>query len=281
MDEQESTFDWLPLGQQWWADAGATLGATAKQIKFAAAKHRGASNTGAARAADYGDDSDGIRQVAYRVVRSNRVQELLALAQAETRGEVRGPMDNGQMRRELERMAYGADPNTKIRAIEALQRLDARVIELGSAPDLDGFGPWWTLRDILCAPNGAAAVLLLWVGQGSGLDSIPFLHDVAANAQRQEPELWARHIERLSAHSWAELNALLGNPKWQLVERRKLWGEIGVDVELGRAVDTSALRDDEERAAAMPAGAEDKHAAAAGFKPQLINGGTNGAHARK
>jgi hypothetical protein len=268
MSEQESTFDWAPLGMEWWTANGQDIGATPKQIRFACAKHRGGSNSACAREAGYEGNKDATRQAAYHAIRSNKVQGLLALAQAEMKGEVRGPMDGAAMRRELEKMAYGNDPNTKIRAIEALQRMDARVAEVGLVPDTAGLAEWRTIRDIMRLPNGASAALLLWLGQGVGLASLPLLHDVAANAQRQDPELWARHIEQLNAHSRAELNALLANPEWQFPARCQIWREVGVEVELGRAVDPSALHDDETQAAAKPVGARNAHNA---------RGGSNGA----
>jgi hypothetical protein len=50
-EDTQNGFDWAPLGEAWWTDVGKQLSAKPRQLKFAAAKYRGCSNTEAARQA--------------------------------------------------------------------------------------------------------------------------------------------------------------------------------------------------------------------------------------
>lgn len=118
---------WKPFGEQWWRDSAATVGATNQQTIFACAKYASATNTGAARLAGYkdtGDETTGIRQIAYRVYRSNAVQNLLALAAAEGNGGRDGTVDRQEAKRLLSKLIRGPDPSIRIRGIEALNRLE-------------------------------------------------------------------------------------------------------------------------------------------------------------
>jgi hypothetical protein len=59
----EADFDYSPLGESFWNEAAATTGATELQKKFACARHRGMTASGAARAAGYAGDDDSIPQL--------------------------------------------------------------------------------------------------------------------------------------------------------------------------------------------------------------------------
>ena len=69
-NERRSDFDWGKLGETWWLDVGKQLGAEPRQLKFAVAKHRGCSNTEAARQAGYKSaDPDAMRSTGLRCER--------------------------------------------------------------------------------------------------------------------------------------------------------------------------------------------------------------------
>jgi hypothetical protein len=127
--DQAGPFDWGVLGENWWLEAAKSVGADERQTKFAAAKYRGCSNTDSARQAGYTDNTDAIRQVGYRCFRTRTCQTLLALAAAEGKGGVDGTADDAECERMLTNLMRGSDPNIKIRAAEALQKLRERKAE--------------------------------------------------------------------------------------------------------------------------------------------------------
>jgi hypothetical protein len=224
-------FDWNPLGEAWWREAAGQLGATEKQVLFAAAKYRGTSNAEAARQSGYGGDEDSIRQTAYRVFRTSAVQNLLALATSELRGASDGTVDAAEARRLLSKLARGSDPNVKIRAIEAPQKLDERAAELGRSPDDDGFSSWRVTREYLNMPGGAPAFIYLWSGIGEPLSNLPLFHDVYKGIMQTDPDLWERIARNSSAATRVEIARLLSDPTWQLAARVKIWREIGKEIE--------------------------------------------------
>jgi hypothetical protein len=117
-------FDWNPLGEAWWRDTARQLGASDKQTKFAAAKHRGCSNTEAARQAGYEASTEsGLRTTGYRLARANIIEKLLAFAAGEGVGS-EGNVDRQEARRILSSLARGSDPSVRIRAVEQLARFD-------------------------------------------------------------------------------------------------------------------------------------------------------------
>ena len=115
-------FDWGPLGEAWWLETAAQLGASDLQTKFACAKHRGCSNTEAARQAGYEADSDGMRSAGYRAMRSNSVERLLAFAASEG-GGYGGEVDRDEAKRILSSLARGSDPRVRISAVEQLNKM--------------------------------------------------------------------------------------------------------------------------------------------------------------
>jgi hypothetical protein len=119
MDE----FDYGELSAEWWLTTAKELGLSERQAKFAAAKHRGASNTQAAKEAGYGVDS---KQIGYRVARTEAVSRLLAMAVAEAGGGYDGNLTTEEAKRILTLLARGSDPAMRIKSIEALERMQAR-----------------------------------------------------------------------------------------------------------------------------------------------------------
>ena len=122
----QDDFDWGELGRDWWVETATTCGATEKHARFAAAKHRGASNAAAARSAGFGAGNDAsARSEGYRLARSNRIMSLLALAAAKAGGGYDGTLTRSESRQILTGLARGSDPALRIKAIESLNKLDA------------------------------------------------------------------------------------------------------------------------------------------------------------
>jgi hypothetical protein len=139
--EQQGEFDWSPLGRDWWTEAAGQLGATQRQAKFAAAKFRNCTATDAARQAGFANSSPGaLKSSGYRLARSNMIVNLLALAAAESGGGPNGNVDGKEVRQILSQLARRSDPNVKIRACEAIAKLDQadraeRVARKEMSPD--------------------------------------------------------------------------------------------------------------------------------------------------
>src|SRR5437588_206939 len=93
----ENGFDYGELSRDWWVETAKQCGASEKHAKFAAAKHRGATNTDAARSAGFGRGSEAsVRSEGYRLARSNKIMQLLALAAAEAGGGYDGTLTRGE-----------------------------------------------------------------------------------------------------------------------------------------------------------------------------------------
>jgi hypothetical protein len=120
----EAEFQWGDLGEEWWTTAGKEIGASPEQIKFAAARHQGATATAAARSAGYSGTANTIRQAAYRALRTTAVTNMLALAAAE--GDLGGGgITEEEVDAKLARMIRAPDSTTAIRAIEAREKREA------------------------------------------------------------------------------------------------------------------------------------------------------------
>jgi hypothetical protein len=188
-------FDWSPLGEAFWNEAGATCGATPLQVRFACCRHRGMTAAGAARAAGYSGDDDSIRQAGSRAAKSTAVMNLLALATAESGGGDDGVVGTGEARRILSRLARGSDPNVRIKALESLQKIEERQRAERSAGD----GPHdlaEMVRLILVHAGiwSAPLVLEMWIADGEGdVTSAPHFALLAPFIKNRCPELWYKY----------------------------------------------------------------------------------------
>ena len=222
-EEQTDNFDWGELGAEWWRATGAQCRATEMQIKFACARHAGASATGAARLAGYTDspeDKSAIRQSGYKALRTTAVGNMLALAGAEDRTVAPKVLDKSARALQLSEMVSKTpDPTLKIRAIEALNKMDEREADLGQAFSEDGFSQWRTVRDFLKMPGGAVAIFSLHIGQGDTLANLPLLHDVHNAMMRDAPEMWERRAKQYPLHEQVWLKSRLDDREYQLGAR--------------------------------------------------------------
>src|SRR5262245_5054273 len=82
-DVASMDFDWAPLGEQKARELGALVGTSEMHLKFAIARHRGATMKAAALAAGYSPNAETIRQTASRVAQTKSVRSLLALLSGE------------------------------------------------------------------------------------------------------------------------------------------------------------------------------------------------------
>lgn len=122
---ENDVFDWGQLPSEWWLETAREIGADIRHAKFAASKHRGASNTQAARESGFGTGgAESTRSEGYRVSRSNKVTQLLALATAEAGGGYDGTLSRQEARGILTSLARGGDPALKIKAIESLEKME-------------------------------------------------------------------------------------------------------------------------------------------------------------
>ena len=241
-DEKTDDFPWGDLGEQWWRTTGAECRASEQQIRFACSRHQGATATGAARLAGYEAAGDGIRQAGHRASRSTAVLSMLALAEVEDKPAAPKTLDKAARVAHLSDIANKSpDPTLKIRAIEALNKMDDRDTELGKASDQDGFSEARYVREMLQAPGGAVAIVSIWVADGRSLANLPLLHDVHKTIMRDDPVFWGRAVSRTDTPGRIHLKNVLAKPDWQIETRVKLWREVGIEVDSTKSVDLTFL----------------------------------------
>jgi hypothetical protein len=227
-------FDWNPMGRDWWMEAAKSVGADERQMKFACAKFQNCSNTEAARRSGYGEGGgEAIRQTAYRVAKTRVVTTLLAIASAECKGGPDGAVDSREAKAILSGLARASDPSVKIRALEALGRLDANEREAGISRDADGLSDDRLVRDVLMLPahirsEQAAGLALAFTPVA--MSRWPMLHDLAPVVRASWPEIWERLLALQSPMMRKELDEFLGNKSWQIDDRQRVWGEVNWEI---------------------------------------------------
>jgi hypothetical protein len=177
-----------------------------------------------------------VKSAGTRASGAEPVKALIALAEAEGNLAPQSIMSREERKLELSKLARQADSSVKIRAMEALDKLEDRETELGRAPDNDGFSEWRLVREYLQMPQGAPAIVFLWIGQGKSLSSLPLLHDVHAAVRRDAPGVWEDMVNRFTAPERVWLERHLAEPGWQLNARKQLWREVGIDIEVPSGV---------------------------------------------
>lgn len=183
---------WGTRGQAFWDGIArqAALRKNSLALRFVAAKEQGASNAEAARRAGAGGSPN---TAGYRLSKSNEVQRLYAVLQVETGSEI-GNVDAKRARSILSRLAEGSDPSIRIRAIEALQKMDERDV-LQRRDEL-GDGTETFRRMIACAgPAGALAGVACYFRQFRTLTGLPLAKEVLPLVRQRYPEAWREIIE--------------------------------------------------------------------------------------
>lgn len=189
---EKDNFDWGQLPYEWWIETGKTVGADIRHCKFAAVKHRGGTNTEAARLAGFGGGTEGsTRSEGYRVARSNKVNQLLALAAAEAGGGYDGTLTKQGSRSILTAMARGSDPQVRIKAIELLNKLEREEAAANVKPEENLEETLATLIRIV-PEEGAGSFLALsaFINSGGFIGSYTFLAETAPIIARYYPTEW-------------------------------------------------------------------------------------------
>jgi hypothetical protein len=232
----DTAFDWSPLGEQWWTQTAATVGANKKQLMFACAKYRGCSNAQCAKESGYGSTADARKAEGYRVFKSNTVQSLLALAAAEEGGKSKGDITPQEARTILSKLARGSDPAIKIKALESLAKMDAAEKNT-PAHDYDNkegnpLHKHRMFRDVLNSVghrHAATLCVLMHSNTGVYLGGMPLLHDVWHKLQ-SEPlgmTVWKSCLDTHSESMKEATAQNLLNLEFGWTDRKEIWAEIG------------------------------------------------------
>ena len=234
----EDNFDYGILGKDWWLEAGETTRATPTQIKFACARHAGATRTKAAEMAGYAaTDAQALRTAGSRADDTKSVQDMLVMASAAAVSTTDAPYTVAEARQKIGRMVKTSlDPSTVIKGTELLARLDQVDRDRGQTPTDDGFGEWRICRDFLVQENGASQFMLFYRGLNKHLGwpgCFPMLHDVYLLAQGEPfgQQIFDWTGRDMSEQSREDLQKKLANKDYQLEARKKIWAEIGIKLE--------------------------------------------------
>jgi hypothetical protein len=186
-------------------------------------------------------------------------------------------MTDAEVEDVLTALIRGPDQVLKLRAIESREKLSDkkdrdRAGEIGGVADHDGLAVWRHTRDFLqAAGHGGAFSALCWLGGGRKLIDLPLLRDCVAAMLTEFPSFWNLLRGELSVVDRAILDRRLADPEWQLAERAKIWGELGIDLTKRDEEVNAILR--KANAAAAPVAEANQHAAATNAngraKPEL------------
>lgn len=114
-----SSLDWGEIGEARWRELGKAAGASELQLRFAVARHAGATLGVAARLAGY-SDSDGRkgahRSAGYSALRSTAVQNLLELSAIEAPDEA--AITDIEVAAKIAKLVRSPDPNVALKAID-------------------------------------------------------------------------------------------------------------------------------------------------------------------
>jgi hypothetical protein len=205
----DAKFTWGGLGERWWSDAGEQLRASPELVKFACARHQGASAAASARLAGITGTAVSIRQAGYRMLRTTTVSNLLALAAAEDNG-IPGGITAREIDAKLAKMIRNPDSMISLRAIEAhgKRQMQAELRREGQVEDEPTAEE--DVHGIFCSCHTVEATLLCYaelhlvgnpgrfnkIGIGYGCHS-PFMAEMMPHLVRRFPEQWQRYRAEL------------------------------------------------------------------------------------
>jgi hypothetical protein len=192
MSEQQSEFDWSPLGEEWWTETATTCGGSDLQARLACCLHQGKTKSLSARLAGYSGDDESIRQAGSRGAKTTAVMNMMALAKAESGSGSDGTVGTAEAKQILSRLARGSDPGVRIKAIESLNKIEQT--ERAANQQEDTGDPADTARAIICAAPTYGPMLAagMWFDAYRELESFPFLRQVAPLLKDKFPEEWSR-----------------------------------------------------------------------------------------
>jgi hypothetical protein len=190
-------FDWSPLGESFWRSAAESCQhkPSELQLRFACLKHSGLNATDSARGAGYqANDDEGMRQQGSRAAKTTAVCERLAYAHAETGKGDDGIVSGKEAKRILSRISRKGNNNERIKALEALSRLDQ--VEAAASANQPEESPEQSLAFIIAAvPTqglGAYLALCSFVAAGGPVCNFPFIAEIAPTIARNYPGGWAK-----------------------------------------------------------------------------------------
>lgn len=219
------------LGRTWWEQTGAECKASAQQIKFAAARHNGATRAQAAALAGYSGSPEGLRSAGSRADDSKAVEDLLTFAAAAEAGATDNPVTVSEVKRKIGKLVRSPDGAIALKASELFVKLDAAEKQRGESPEDDGFGDWRVALSFLTMENGASQFMLFYKAIGGDMGhpgNYPLLHDVYHLAQREPfgQQIFDWCGASLNEPGRKALQDRLADPSYQLEARQKIWGEI-------------------------------------------------------
>ena len=246
MENGSNSFDWGELGFDWWSKTAAGVGASERHAKFAAVKHRGGSNTEAARLSGFGGGSEGsVRSEGYRLFRSNKIMQLLALASAEAGSGYDGTLTATESRQILTHLARGSDPAIRIKAIESL----AKIEQSERAAGADVKHSWEDdTRALLAARNGLGHCAMAFLGVVEeykprlNLAGVPLFSELAPSISKEFPDLWQKMRALLDSDCQAaadKMAAAAETPIAELVPKTETAPAVEVEEESESATATA------------------------------------------
>jgi hypothetical protein len=199
------TFDYGAIPYETWKEFAAICGADDRHIKFAAAKFRNCTNTQAAREAGYGAKGGAsTRSEGYRLARSNKINQLLALAAAEAGSGYDGTLTKQESRSILTAMARGSDPQVRIKSIELLNKLEQQEAAANAAQPEESLEQ--NLAALICSvtTEGVGGFLALegFINNGGAICNYPLLIETAPLIAQWFPGEWQKLRIREGKHSW-------------------------------------------------------------------------------
>jgi hypothetical protein len=191
--------DWGEIGEVRWRELATAAGASELQLKFAVARHAGATLGVAARLAGY-SDSDGRkgahRSAGYSALRSTAVQNLLELAAIESPDEA--AITDIEVDAKIAKLVRSPDPNVALKAIEARNKAQDRrqqntdEFDWGSVSMDEAF--LHSLREDRVA-GAVMTMILLYAGQELLFGTAAF-GLFAPLARKEMPDLWRKACTR-------------------------------------------------------------------------------------
>ena len=146
------------------------------------------------RESGFGTGNDqSTRSEGYRVARSNKVNQLLALAAAEAGGGYDGTLSKPEARSILTAMARGSNPQVRIKSIELLNKLEREEAEINNAKTEETLEE--TLAAIIAAVResavGAFLAMSAFHSSAGNLVNFPFIRQCAPVVAKTYPAEWA------------------------------------------------------------------------------------------
>lgn len=213
----DDTFDWGSLGPEKWKEFQEITQASDLQVRFAVARHGGATATAAAKIAGYAGDHEAIRRAGYSALRSTAVVALLDLATVENPIEATLVTDS-EVDARLSRLVRSTDPMVMLKATELF---DKRKQRSGISGSIDtgkmALAEHLLVSILLCTREGTyppelfiANWALIAIPEQAWW--CPLLRQMAPYLKVHHPAVWS--IARRHLYEWrpADLQAIESGP---------------------------------------------------------------------